>query len=43
VKPIPDRDFPQAASAHDNFWDFISLTPEALHTIMWAMSDRAIP
>ena len=43
VKPIPDRDFPQAASAHDNFWDFISLTPEAMHTILWAMSDRAIP
>ena len=43
VKPIPDREFPQAASAHDNFWDFISLTPEAMHTIMWAMSDRAIP
>ena len=43
VKPAPDRDFPQAASAHDNFWDFISLTPEAMHTIMWAMSDRTIP
>jgi catalase len=43
VKPEPDRDFPQAASAHDNFWDFISLTPESMHTIMWAMSDRAIP
>ncbi len=43
VKPEPDRDFPQAAAAHDNFWDFISLTPEAMHTIMWAMSDRAIP
>ena len=43
VKPEPDRDFPQAASAHDNFWDFITLTPEAMHTIMWAMSDRAIP
>jgi len=43
VKPIPDREFPQAASAHDNFWDFISLTPEAMHTIMWAMSDRALP
>ena len=43
VKPEPDRDFPQAASAHDNFWDFISLTPEAMHTILWAMSDRAIP
>ena len=43
VKPEPDRDFPQAASAHDNFWDFISLTPESMHTIMWAMSDRTIP
>ena len=43
VKPIPDREFPQAASAHDNFWDFISLTPEAMHTIMWTMSDRALP
>lgn len=43
VKPEPDRDFPQAQSAHDNFWDFISLTPEAMHTIMWIMSDRAIP
>ncbi len=43
VKPEPDRDFPQAASAHDNFWDFISLTPESMHTILWAMSDRALP
>ena len=43
VKPEPDRDFPQAASAHDNFWDFISLTPESFHMIMWTMSDRAIP
>jgi catalase len=43
VKPEPDRDFPQAQSAHDNFWDFISLTPESLHMIMWVMSDRAIP
>jgi catalase len=43
VKPEPDRDFPQAASAHDNFWDFISLTPEAMHAIMWVMSDRALP
>jgi len=43
VKPEPDRDFPQAASAHDNFWDFITLTPEAMHTIMWVMSDRALP
>ena len=43
VKPEPDRDFPQAQSAHDNFWDFISLTPESMHMIMWVMSDRAIP
>jgi catalase len=39
----PDRAFPQAASAHDTFWDFISLTPESMHMIMWAMSDRTIP
>ena len=43
VKEEPDRGFPQAASAHDNFWDFISLTPESMHMIMWVMSDRAIP
>jgi catalase len=43
VKQEPDRDFPQAASAHDNFWDFISLMPESMHMIMWVMSDRAIP
>jgi len=43
VKPEPDRAFPQAASAHDTFWDFITLMPESLHMIMWAMSDRAIP
>ena len=43
VKPEPDRGFPQAQSAHDNFWDFISLTPESMHMIMWIMSDRAIP
>jgi catalase len=43
AKPEPDRDFPQAQTAHDNFWDFISLTPEAMHMIMWVMSDRAIP
>ena len=43
VKMEPDRAFPQAGSAHDTFWDFISLTPEAMHMIMWAMSDRAIP
>jgi catalase len=43
VKPEADRGFPQAASAHDTFWDFISLMPESMHMIMWAMSDRAIP
>jgi catalase len=43
VKPEPDRAFPQAQSAHDNFWDFISLSPESMHMIMWVMSDRAIP
>ncbi|KWV47892.1 catalase [Rhizobium altiplani] len=43
VKPEPDRAFPQAQSAHDTFWDFISLTPESMHMIMWVMSDRAIP
>jgi len=43
AKPAPDRDFPQAQTAHDNFWDFISLTPESMHMIMWTMSDRAIP
>jgi catalase len=43
VKPEPDREIPQAASAHDTFWDFISLMPESMHMIMWAMSDRAIP
>ncbi len=43
VKEEPDRGFPQAASAHDNFWDFISLMPESMHMIMWVMSDRAIP
>ena len=43
VKMEPDRAFPQAGSAHDTFWDFISLMPESTHMIMWAMSDRAIP
>ncbi len=43
VKMEADRGFPQAASAHVTFWDFISLMPESLHMIMWAMSDRAIP
>lgn len=43
VKPEADRGYPQAASAHDTFWDFIGLMPEAMHMIMWAMSDRALP
>jgi len=43
VKDEPDRGFPQAASAHDNFWDFASLMPETTHMMMWVMSDRAIP
>ncbi|HYH68707.1 MAG TPA: catalase [Urbifossiella sp.] len=42
-KEEPDSGFPQAATAHDNAWDFVSLTPEAMHMIMWVMSDRAIP
>jgi catalase len=43
VKEEPDSAFPQAQSAHDNFWDFISLTPESMHMVMWVMSDRALP
>ena len=43
VKPEPDNEMPQAASAHDTFWDFISLMPESAHMIMWVMSDRALP
>ncbi|WP_152664475.1 catalase [Devosia geojensis] len=43
IKQEPDRAFPQATAAHDNFWDFISLMPESMHMIMWVMSDRAIP
>ena len=43
VKPEPHNEIPQAGSAHDTFWDFISLMPESAHMIMWAMSDRAIP
>ncbi|WP_397570954.1 catalase [Schlesneria sp. T3-172] len=42
-RPEPDRGFPQAQTAHDNAWDFISLTPESMHMVMWVMSDRAIP
>ncbi|MFH8409892.1 catalase [Streptomyces sp. NPDC018019] len=43
VKPEPHNDIPTGASAHDTLWDFVSLQPETLHTIMWLMSDRAIP
>jgi len=43
VKPEPANEMPQAASAHDTFWDFVSLVPESAHMVMWAMSDRAIP
>lgn len=43
AKPEPHNEIPQAATAHNTFWDFISLTPESMHMIMWAMSDRAIP
>nr|WP_269769480.1 catalase [Roseomonas rubea] len=43
AKQEPDRGFPQAATAHDNFWDFASLTPESTHMLMWIMSDRTIP
>ncbi len=43
VKPEPHNEIPQAGSAHDTFWDFISLMPESMHMIMWAMSDRALP
>ncbi|APR86299.1 Catalase [Minicystis rosea] len=43
VKPEPDREIPQAASAHDTFWDFASLVPEITHMLMWVLSDRAIP
>jgi len=43
AKPEPDREFPQAQTAHDTFWDYVSLTPESTHMLMWIMSDRAIP
>ena len=43
VKPEPDRGFPQAQTAHDTFWDFIAMTPESMHMVMWIMSDRTIP
>jgi catalase len=43
VKPEPHNEIPQAASAHDTFWDFVSLSTEATHMVMWVMSDRALP
>lgn len=43
LKPEPHHAIPQASSAHDTFWDFVSLTPESAHMLMWVMSDRAIP
>jgi catalase len=43
VKPEPNNEIPQASSAHDTFYDFLSLTPESMHMLMWIMSDRAIP
>ncbi|TGE79975.1 catalase HPII [Pseudoalteromonas sp. KS88] len=43
AKAEPDRGFPQAQTAHDNFWDFVSLSPESMNMVMWAMSDRTIP
>ncbi len=43
VKPEPHNEIPQAASAHDTFWDFVSLQPETMHHVIWLMSDRAIP
>jgi catalase len=43
AKQEPDKGFPQAQTAHDNFWDFASLMPESTHMLLWVMSDRAIP
>lgn len=43
VKPEPHNEIPQGQSAHDTFWDFVGLLPETLHTVMWLMSDRALP
>ncbi|GGM13409.1 catalase [Dactylosporangium sucinum] len=43
LKPEPHHEMPQAASAHDTFWDFVSLQPETMHHVMWLMSDRALP
>ena len=43
IKPEPHNEMPQAAAAHDNFWDFVSLMPESMHMILWVLSDRALP
>jgi len=43
VKPEPHNEIPQAASAHDTFYDFISINPETMHMLLWVMSDRALP
>lgn len=43
VKPEPHHEMPQAASAHDTFWDFVSLVPETMHMVLWVMSDRGLP
>jgi catalase len=43
VKPEPHHEMPQAASAHDTFWDFVSLMPETMHMVLWVMSDRGLP
>ena len=43
IKPEPHHEMPQASAAHDTFWDFISLTPESMHMVMWVLSDRAFP
>jgi catalase len=43
IKPEPHHEIPQASAAHDNFWDFVSLTPESTHMLMWVLSDRALP
>nr|BFE92723.1 hypothetical protein GCM10020185_32590 [Pseudomonas brassicacearum subsp. brassicacearum] len=43
VKPEPHNEIPTGGSAHDTFWDFVSLVPESAHMVIWAMSDRAIP
>lgn len=43
IKPEPHHEMPQASAAHDNFWDFVSLTPESTHMLLWVLSDRALP